>query len=82
MELYLASRQGAGVPRRPGVQEALEAGRVGELRLPTLAEGETYSELPCRPQLVRGLPTSKMPHQGYGFARIQRLAIEHLLGVR
>jgi xylose isomerase len=82
MELYLTLRDRARAFRAdPEVQEALEAGRVGELSQPTLNDGESYEQLLAESAFENfDLDTART--QGYGFARIQRLAIEHLLGVR
>jgi xylose isomerase len=83
MELYLTLRDRAHAFRAdPEVQEALEAGRVGELRQPTLNDGETYEELLSDQSAFEDFDIDTARTQGYGFARIQRLAIEHLLGVR
>jgi xylose isomerase len=83
MELYLALREKARAFRAdPEVQEALAAGRVAELEQPTLADGETYSQLLEDPNAFEDFDIDRARTQGYGFARIQRLAIEHLLGTR
>jgi len=83
MELYLSLREKAKAFRAdPEVQEALEAARVGELGQPTLGDGETYAELLNDTSAFEDFDIERARTQGYGFARIQRLAIEHLLGVR
>jgi xylose isomerase len=83
MELYLALREKARAFRAdPEVQEALEAARVAELSQPTLSEGERYSDLLEDRSAFEDFDIDRARTQGYGFARIQRLAIEHLLGVR
>jgi xylose isomerase len=83
MELYLTLRDRAWAFRAdPEVQEALEAGRVGELSQPTLIDGETYEQLLSDQSAFENFDIETARTQGYGFARIQRLAIEHLLGVR
>ena len=83
MELYLSLREKARAFRAdPEVQEALEAARVAELAQPTLAEGETYHELLDDPSAFEDFDIDRARTQGYGFARLQRLAIEHLLGTR
>jgi xylose isomerase len=64
------------------VQDALEAGRVGELSQPTLNDGETYQELLTDPGAYENYDLEPARTQGYGFAHIQRLALQHLLGVR
>jgi xylose isomerase len=83
MELYLTLRDRARSFRAdPEVQEALDAGRVGELSQPTLNDGETYEQLLSDSSAFESFDIDTARTQGYGFARIQRLAIEHLLGVR
>jgi xylose isomerase len=83
MELYLMLRERARAFRAdPEVQEALEASRVGELSRPTLNAGETYEQLLNDRSSFEDYDLDAPRKQGYGFARIQRLAIEHLLGVR
>jgi len=83
MELYLALRDRAQSFRAdPEVQEALSAARVFELSEPTLGEGETYAALLSDRSAYEDYDIEVARTQGYGFARIQRLAIEHLLGVR
>jgi xylose isomerase len=83
MELYLTLRERARAFRAdPEVQEALEAARVGELSQPTLDDGETYQQLLNDQSAFENFDLDWARTQGYGFARIQRLAIEHLLGVR
>jgi xylose isomerase len=83
MTLYLALRDRARSFRAdPEVQEALEAARVAELGRPTLGEGESYHELLADRSAFEDFDIGRARDQGYGFARLQRLAIEHLLGVR
>jgi xylose isomerase len=83
MELYLALRERArSFGADPEVQEALEAARVTELSVPTLGDGETYEQLLTDPSAAEDFDIEGARNQGYGFARVQRLAIEHLLGVR
>jgi xylose isomerase len=83
MEIYLTLRDRARAFRAdPEVQEALEAGRVGELSQPTLNDCETYEQLISDRSAFEDYDLDPPRKQGYGYARIQRLAIEHLLGVR
>ena len=83
MELYLALRERSRAFRAdPEVREALEAARVSELTQPTLAAGETYEELLADRSAGEDFDIDRARTQGYGFARVQRLAIEHLLRVR
>jgi xylose isomerase len=83
MEIYLTLRDRARAFRAdPEVQEALEAGRVRELSQPTLSDGETHEQLIADRSAFEDYDLDPPRKQGYGYARIQRLAIEHLLGVR
>jgi xylose isomerase len=83
MEIYLTLRDRARAFRAdPEVQEALEASRVAELSQPTLNDGETYEQLLSDRSAFEDYDLDRPRKQGYGFAKIQRLAIEHLLGVR
>jgi xylose isomerase len=83
MELYLSLREKARAFRAdPEVREALTAARVAELAQPTLGEGETHSELLADRSAFEDYDIDRARAQGYGFARVQRRAIEHLLGVR
>jgi len=83
MELYVSLREKSHAFRAdPEVQEALAAARVAELAQPTLGEGEGYAELLQDRSASEDFDIDRARTQGYGFARIQRLAIEHLLGIR
>jgi xylose isomerase len=83
MELYLMLRDRARAFRAdPEVQQALQASRVGELGQPTLSNGETYQQLLADRSAFEDYNLEPVRTQGYGFARVQRLALEHLLGVR
>jgi xylose isomerase len=83
MTLYLALRDRARSFRAdPEVQEALQAARVAELGQPTLGEGEGHQQLLADHGAFETFDIDRARDQGYGFARLQRLAIEHLLGVR
>jgi xylose isomerase len=62
------------------VREALEAARVPELARPTLGEGETHNQLLQDRTAFEDFDIDRARTQGYGFARLQRLAIRHLLG--
>lgn len=83
MELYIRLREKAkGFRADPEVQEALEAARVAELSQPTLNEGESYEGLLGDASSFESFDIDRAREQGYGYARLQRLAIEHLLGTR
>src|SRR5215218_511537 len=83
MELYLTLRDRARAFRAdPAVQAALEAARVPELTQSTLGDGETYQQLLNDPSAFEDYDLDPARTQGYGFAHLQRLAVQHLLGVR
>jgi xylose isomerase len=83
MELYLSLRDRARNFRAdPEVQEALAASEVAELAEPTLNTGESYEELLADRSAYEDYDLEAARQRGYGYARLQRLAIEHLLGVR
>ena len=83
MELYLTLRDRTRAFRAdPEVQEALTAARVDELSSPTLSNGETYQQLLADRTSFEDYNLDTPRTQGYGFARVQRLAVEHLLGAR
>ena len=83
MELYLMLRDRSRAFRAdPEVQEALEAARVGELSQPTLNDGETYEQLLEDSTAFEAFNLDTPRTQGYGFAHLQRLAVQHLLGAR
>jgi xylose isomerase len=82
MELYLNLRDRSRAFRAdPRVRQALEAAGVPELDQPTLSDGETYQQLLTDRGAWEDYDIEAARTKGYGFARIQRLALEHLLGV-
>jgi xylose isomerase len=82
MRTYLLLRERAAAFRAdPEVQEALAAARVGELREPTLGAGETYTELLADPAADK-FDADEVGETGYGFVRLNQLALEHLVGAR
>jgi len=83
MELYLMLRDRARAFRAdPEVQEALKAARVEELSSPTLSDGETYQQLLADRTAYEDYDPDPARTQGYGYAHLQRLAVQHLLGAR
>ena len=83
MELYLLLRDRARAFRAdPEVQEALKAARVDELSSPTLSDGETYEQLLADRTAYEEYDPDPARTQGYGYAHLQRLAVQHLLGAR
>jgi xylose isomerase len=83
MELYLMLRDRSMAFRAdPEVQAALRAAEVAELGRPTLPDGETYQQLLADRTSLEDYDLDPARTKAYGYARIQRLALEHLLGVR
>jgi len=83
MELYLSLRERSRAFRAdPEVQAALEAAGVSELGRATLEKDETYEQLLADRSAFEDYDIEEGRTKGYGFARIQRLAIEHLLAGR
>ncbi|MGW4766816.1 xylose isomerase [Nocardia sp. NPDC004278] len=65
----------------PEVQQAISESGVADLRTPTLAPGETHADLLADPALAE-FDADKAAQRGYGFVRLNQLALEHLLGAR
>lgn len=66
----------------PEVQQALINSRVSEICIPTLNPGESYSELLADKNSFEEFNTSEyFDGKGFGFVRLNQLALEHLLGV-
>jgi xylose isomerase len=83
MRTYLLLRERADAFRAdPEVQEALAASRVAELSVPTLADGESYEALLADASAYESFDADAMAAVGYGFGRLDQLAVEHVLGAR
>ena len=84
MRTYLLLKERAGAFRAdPEVQEALAASRVPELSTPTLAAGESYDDLIADRSAYEDFDSaSYFNARGFGFVRLQQLALEHMLGAR
>jgi xylose isomerase len=84
MRMYLLLKQRAAAFRAdPEVAEALRAARVDELRRPTLNPGETYRDLLAdRTAFEEFDADSYFGAKGFGFVRLNQLAVEHLMGAR
>ncbi|UFS57916.1 xylose isomerase [Subtercola endophyticus] len=84
MRTYLLLKERAAAFRAdPEVQEALAASRVAELAEPTLAEGESYTELLADRSAYEDFdPSVYFNGKGFGFVRLNQLALEHLTGAR
>jgi xylose isomerase len=80
MRTYLLLKERAEAYRAdPEVQEALAASGVPALAEPTLSPGETLADLRAGDE---DFDPDDAGARGYGFVRLNQLAIEHLLGAR
>jgi xylose isomerase len=84
MRTYLLLKERAAAFRAdPEVQAALEASRVPQLSVPTLSDGESYDALLADRSAYEDFDTDAyFGGKGFGFVRLQQLALEHLLGAR
>ncbi|HVM27004.1 MAG TPA: xylose isomerase [Mycobacteriales bacterium] len=83
MRTYLLLKERARAFRAdPEVQQALEASRVPELSVPTLGDGETLADLLADRSAFEDVDADALGARGYGFGRLDQLAVEHLLGAR
>ena len=83
MRTYLLLKERAAAYRAdPEVAEALAAAKVGELREPTLADGESYADLLADRSAFEDFDADAVGARGAGFVRLNQLAVEHLLGAR
>ena len=84
MRMYLLLKERAAAFRAdPEVKAALEASRVAEINTPTLAPGETYTDLLADNASYENFDAdSYFDGRGFGFVKLNQLAIEHLMGAR
>jgi len=83
MRMYLLLKERAAAFRAdPEVQEARAYAKVAELSQPTLSAGETYADLLKDTSAFEDFEPDATAEQGYGFVRLNQLAIEHLAGAR
>jgi xylose isomerase len=84
MRMYLLLKERAASFRAdPEVQEALKAARVTELAEATLSDGETYDNLLADRSAFEDFDAGAyFGGKGFGFVRLQQLAIDHLIGAR
>ncbi|PPL19967.1 xylose isomerase [Microterricola pindariensis] len=84
MRMYLLLKERAVAFRAdPEVQEALAAAKVAELSAPTLGAGEGYDDLLADRASYEDFDADAyFGGKGFGFVRLQQLAMEHLLGAR
>ncbi|GIJ34924.1 xylose isomerase [Verrucosispora sp. WMMD703] len=83
MSTYLLLKERAAAFRAdPEVAEALSASKVAELGVPTLGDGEGYTELLADTSAFEEFDVDAVAAKGFGFVRLNQLAVEHLLGAR
>jgi xylose isomerase len=83
MRMYLLLKERAASFRAdPEVQEALAYAKVAELSQPSLNPGETYTDLLNDRSAFEDFKPDEVGVQGYGFVRLNQLAIDHLTGAR
>ncbi len=83
MRTYLLLRERAKAFRAdPQVQAAIEAARIGELAVPTLADGETYADLLADRTAFEDFDPDTVGARGCGYVVLDQLAVEHALGAR
>jgi xylose isomerase len=83
MSTYLLLKERAAAFRAdPEVAEALAVAGVADLAKPTLNAGETVADLKADRSAYEDYDAVKAGERGYGFVRLNQLALEHLLGAR
>jgi xylose isomerase len=83
MRTYLLLKERAQAFRAdPDVQEAMLASKVAELAVPTLGPGESYADLLADRSAFEDFDADVVGERGYGFGRLDQLAVEHLMGAR
>jgi xylose isomerase len=83
MSTYLLLKERAAAFRAdPEVVEAMAVAGVGDLAEPTLNPGETLADLAADRSAFEDYDADEAGERGYGFVRLNQLAVEHLLGAR
>jgi xylose isomerase len=83
MSTYLLLKERAIAYRAdPEVQQALEVSGVASLSQPTLDPGESLADLRKDPASFTDYDPDFAGGRGYGFVRLNQLALEHLVGAR
>ncbi|KAE8764354.1 xylose isomerase [Georgenia thermotolerans] len=81
METYLLLAEKARAYRAdPEVQAAMEQAGVLELSEPTLAAGESVADLLADRRAFEDFDADAAAQRGFGFVRLNQLAIAHLIG--
>jgi xylose isomerase len=83
MRMYLLLKERAAAFRAdPEVRAAMAASKVTELAEPTLAEGETIADLLADRGTFEEFDPDAVAERGFGFVRLNQLAIDHVLRAR
>ena len=83
MATYLLLKERAeGYRADPEVQAAMEAAGVATLQQPTLDEGESLADLVADRSTFEDFDPDAVGEHGFGFVRLNQLALEHLVGAR
>jgi len=83
MRTYLLLKERAAAYRAdPEVAEALAASGAAGLAEPTLAPGESWEQLAADRGAFEDFDVEAAAARGWGYVRLEQLAIEHLLGAR
>jgi len=83
MRMYLLLKERAAAFRAdPEVLAALSTAHVPELATPTLAPGERHADLLADRSAFEDFDADAAGERGYGFVRLNQLAIDHLLRAR
>lgn len=83
MRTYLLLKERAAAFRAdPEVRAALDEAGVTALATPTLSPGETWRDLAADRSAFEDLDVAALGTRGYGFVRLNQLALEHLTGAR
>lgn len=83
MRTYLLLKERAAAFRAdPDVVAALAVAGVADLATPTLAPDETLADLAGDRSAFEDYDVDKAGERGYGYVRLNQLAVEHLMGAR
>jgi xylose isomerase len=79
----LLKERAAAFHADPEVQAALKDSRVAEINTATLNPGESYQDLLADKAAYENFDAdSYFDAKGFGFVKLNQLAIEHLMGAR
>ena len=77
-----AQGAGRGLPRRPGGAGGARGGRRGHAARAHLNQGEALADLLADRSAFEDYDADEAGEHGFGFVRLNQLAIEHVLGAR